>query len=68
MRNKIKNMKKYLIEKLKTLCQLFIRRSVVYASYKDETMTIKWSDGKEDKYTGSTTVWYKEPYMERCST
>ena len=41
---------------------------VVYASYEDATMTVKWSDGKTDKYTGSCTVWYKEPYMNRCST
>mgnify|MGYP001605290253 FL=1 len=59
---------KYFIEKLKALRQLFVSRSVVYASYEDATMTVKWSDGKTDKYTGSCTVWYKEPYMNRCST
>lgn len=43
-------MKEILIKKLKVLRQLFSIRKVIYASYDEKIMSIKWSDGTEDKY------------------
>lgn len=53
---------------LKILIHFFTGRTVKYAKYEGETMTVIWNDGTTDKFSGSCTVWYKEPLMKRCST
>ena len=41
---------------------------VIKATYYGSVMTIEYSDGTVDKYSGSCTVWRKIPMMKRCST
>ena len=48
--------------------KLFFEPSVVSATYDDEVLSVKYSDGTTVKYQGSSTVWYKLPYMGRCGT
>jgi len=54
---------------LKSIKEFFSRAHVVLADYNEETevMTIKWSDGRIEKFVGSCTVWNKLPYMERSN-
>lgn len=38
------------------------------AEYKDEVMTLTYSDKSQVQYKGSSTVWHKMPLMKRCHT
>lgn len=57
------------------LWYLSTRRKLVSAIYEPSTsiegldkIKIKWSDGAESEYKGSSTVWYHYPAMVKCST
>ena len=43
---------------------------VTDAIYQEETqiLWVKWSNGLEQHFKGSCTVWYTYPMMNRCST
>jgi hypothetical protein len=43
---------------------------IISAEYNgaNEIMTIKYSDGDIEKYSGNCTVWHKLPYMKRCDS
>tara|TARA_R110002072_G_scaffold244278_1_gene403593 strand:+ start:1244 stop:1507 length:264 start_codon:yes stop_codon:yes gene_type:complete len=53
---------------IQNLCNLFRPKYVIEASYENNIMTIKLSNGSIEKYLGNGTVWHKLPMMERCST
>lgn len=44
------------------------RPYVVKAEYKNDIMSLEYSNGAVLKYKGSGTVWYCLPYLKRCST
>jgi hypothetical protein len=58
------------------LWYLSTRRKLVSAIYEPSSTSlegldkikIKWSDGSESEYKGSSTVWYHYPAMVKCST
>lgn len=45
-------------------------KHLISASYnfKEELMTLEYSDGSEAVFKGSGTVWHRLPYLERCDT
>ncbi|MDD4515623.1 hypothetical protein [Massilibacteroides sp.] len=45
-----------------------IKRCVIFAEYNDGIMTLKYNDNTEEQYKGSSTVWFKLPYMIRQGT
>jgi hypothetical protein len=45
-----------------------IKKELVSASYKDEILTLLYSNGETEQFQGSSTVWYKMPYMIRQGT
>ncbi len=40
---------------------------VVEATYENEIMSVKYSDGSEEQYKGNCTVWRTMPMMKSCS-
>jgi len=43
-------------------------RTVIFAEYVGDIMTVRYSDGSESKFKGSISVWHEMPYMNRCGT
>jgi hypothetical protein len=53
---------------IKLLKELFTPVKLLKATYKDEILSLWYSDRTKEHYKGDCTVWHEYPMMKRCST
>lgn len=59
-----------MVKVFKKIKYFLFGRKIIFAEYdfNKEIMTVKYEDNTTIQYKGSSTVWRKMPYMNRCST